>query len=208
MKRYLLAVGMLILVAQIAGAQQSFGGGGHLGLTLSSLPDPLGEYYGIGFNFGGHSDYNITKYVSVRMNVDYTMFGFDDKKFVDAIAKKFNVSASDLKLEGLSTNIFSFTINGLGKLPTKTLVTPYGILGLGIHILSVSDPKVTYGTTDVTQTVGLSKDIGETDFGINFGAGAEFSFSGFKAFFEFKYVLIFTKEKSSGLFPITIGFGI
>jgi hypothetical protein len=98
-------------------------------------------------------------------------------------------------------------MNGLGKIPTKTLVTPYGILGLGLHILSMSDPKVTYGTNDVTQTVGLGKDYGETAFGINFGAGADFSFSGFKAFFEFKYVLVFTKEKSSGMFPITIGFG-
>lgn len=208
MKQFILVFALVFLVAQYAGAQQSFGGGGHLGLVLSSLPDPLGEYYGIGFNFGGHSDYNIMKYVSVRMNVDYTILSFDSKKFVDGIAKKYNVAASDLKMEGLGINMFSFTVNGLGKIPTKTLVTPYGILGLGIHILSMSDPKVTYGTNDVTQTVGLGKDYGETDFGINFGAGAEFSFSGFKAFFEFKYVLIFTKEKSSGMFPITIGFGI
>jgi len=92
------------------------------------VPRPTGEYYGIGFNFGGHSDYNIMKYVSVRMNVDYTIFSFDSKKFVDALAKKYNVQASDLKMEGLGINMFSFTMNGLGKIPTKTLVTPYGIL--------------------------------------------------------------------------------
>ena len=50
--------------------------------------------------------------------------------------------------------------------------------------------------------------MGETKFGLNFGAGAEFKFGQFKAFIEFKYVLIFTKDESTGHMPITIGFGI
>jgi len=208
MKRFVLVVGMLFLVAQLAGAQQSFGGGGHLGIAFSSFPDPVGKYWGMGFCFGGHSDYNIMKYVGVRLDVDYTIFGFDNKTFVDDLAKRYGVASSDLKVEGFGLNTFSFMIQGLGKIPTKTLVTPYGILGLGIHILSVGTPKILYREVDNTKNVGLDKDFGETDFGLDFGAGAQFSFSGFKAYIEFKYMLIFTKEKSSGVFPIMIGFGI
>ena len=208
MKKFILVFGLVFLAAQYAGAQQSFGGGGHMGISISAFPKELKDYYGLGFGFGGHSDYNLMKYLTLRFNGDWHMFGFDNKKMEEAIAKANGVEVTTLKFEGRNANIFGFTFNGLGKIPTKTLVTPYGILGLGIHILSVSDAKIIYNGQDVTNQLNFEKNVGETKFGLNFGAGAEFAFGGFKAFIEFKYVIIFTKDESTGHMPITIGFGI
>ena len=208
MKRLILVFGVLFLVVQFSEAQQNFGGGGHMGISISSFGKTIKDYYGLGIGGGGHADYNVLKFLTARFNVDFHTFGFDNKKIEESIAKDNGVAAADVKFEGRRANIIGITVNGLGKIPTKTMVTPYGLLGFGLHILSVSDAKVLYKDQDFTNNFNFEKNVGETKFGLNFGAGAEFAFSGFKMFFEFKYVIIFTKDESTSHIPITIGIGI
>ncbi len=208
MKRVLLVIGLVLLVAQFSAAQFSFGGGGHLGLSISSFPEGLKDYYGMGFGGGAHADANVLRFLTVRLNIDYHTFGFDNKKLEEQLAQANAVAASEIGVTGLRANVLGFTINGIGKIPMKSVVTPYGLVGLGIHMISVSDPKVSYQGQDVTAQVGLSKGESETKFGVNFGAGTEFSFGNVKAYIEFKYVIIFTKDKSTAHIPITIGVGI
>ncbi|MCC6398498.1 MAG: outer membrane beta-barrel protein [Bacteroidetes bacterium] len=209
MKKLVLLVGLLLVAVQFSAAQFSFGGGGHVGLSISSFPEGMKDYYGMGFGGGAHADANVLRFLTVRFNVDFHTFGFDDKKLKDQIiAANPGVSANELTMEGFRANVLGFTFNGIGKVPTKSVVTPYGLIGFGLHILTVSDPKVTYQGNDVTANLGIGKTESETKFGLNFGAGAEFAFGGMKTFIEFKYVLIFTKDNSTAHIPITIGVGI
>jgi opacity protein-like surface antigen len=208
MKKLVLLVGVLILSLQCAEAQQSFGGGGHVGISISSFPKAVSDFYGLGFGGGAHADYNVFRFLTTRFNIDFHTFGYDHKKAEELIAQNNGVAAADVKFEGFRMSAFGFTVNGLGKIPTKSMVTPYGLIGFGMHIVSVSDPKILYREQDVTANFNLPKDIGETKFGINFGAGSEFAFGGFKMFVEFKYVIVFTKDESTAHMPITIGFGI
>jgi opacity protein-like surface antigen len=46
---------------------------------------------------------------------------------------------------------------------------------------------------------------GETDFGINGGAGLEFGLTGMSAFLEVRYVNVFSEGESSAFIPITFG---
>lgn len=208
MKRLVLCAAVVLLTAQFAVGQVSFGGGGQLGISIAMFPDPLKDYYGMGLGFGGHADVNILKFLSVRLNVDYYTFGFDSKKLTDALAQQNGIPAGDLTMEGLRANTIAITVNGLGKIPLRGIVTPYGIFGLGLNMMSASDPKVSLRGQDVTAQAGLGKSESITKFGLNFGAGSEFQLGKIKLFFEVKYAIIFTEGKSTGHLPITFGVSI
>jgi opacity protein-like surface antigen len=156
--------------------------------------------------------------LTLRFNGDYTMFSSDKDKIKNVLAQQFTVGGeaanpSLITYEGLNASIVSLTINGIGKIPTGSNVTPYGILGAGVHILNLSNHKVEYqGLGDITQdliNVGvISQPTGETKFGMNFGAGIEFKLGNLKVFVEGKYVMIFTKDEKTGIIPVTVGVGI
>ena len=205
MKRLVLCVALVLFTAHLATSQMTFGGGGQFAISIGMFPDPLKDYYGMGLGFGGHADANILKYLTVRLNLDYYTFGFDTKKLADLIAQQSGLAAGTVTMEGLRSSDFAITINGLGKIPLSGPVTPYGILGFGLNIMSASDPVVTYQGKDVTQQAGLGKPEGATKFGLNFGAGAEYHIAKIKLFFEVKYCLIFTEGKNTSHLPITIG---
>lgn len=204
MKKLVLVLGLLLAVAN-ANAQLSFGGGPHVGLSISSFPKAIKDYYGIGMVFGAHADMNIIKFLTARLNFTYHSFGFDKTKFTQALAQQFGVDASELGFEGLTARTILIGFDGLGKIPTGSIITPYGVLGFGINLMSASDPKLTFRGQDVTDQVGLGKPSTETKFGVNFGAGSEFKVGPMKLYFEFKYALIFTSGESTGHLPLVIG---
>lgn len=205
MKRLVLCVALVLFTANLATSQVTFGGGGQLAISIGMFPVPLNDYYGMGLGFGGHADANILKYLTVRLNLDYYTFGFDTKKLADLIAQQSGLAAGTVTMEGLRSNDFAITINGLGKIPLQGPVTPYGILGFGLNMMSASDPVVTYQGKDVTQQAGLGKTESATKFGLNFGAGSEFQIGKIKLFFEVKYCIIFTEGKNTSHLPITFG---
>lgn len=207
MKR-LLGVSLLVLLASsISLAQLGFGGGAQAGISISSFPKGQGQtesYYGMGFGFGGHGDLKIIKYVWVRLGIDYHTFASDKTKLQTLLAQANGVNPSDVSFSGFNIGILGFTLNGIGRIPAGPMFTPYGILGLGLHILSVSDPKVTYRGQEVN-VPGFGKVESVTKFGLNFGAGAEVKLGAIGLFLEIKYVLIFTEGSSTGHIPITVG---
>lgn len=193
---------LLLICSLEARSEVKFGGGGHAGFSLSSFPQGVSDFYSTGFLFGAHGDLGIMKYIGLRLNLDYSIYGSNKDKLVQAIVAA-NPNAQGATVSGLNASAFSITVNGLGKIPTGSSVTPYGILGLGIHILSISDGKIEVGGQSFDLKTGLGS---QTKFGINFGAGAEYAMSSaVKLYFDFKYVLIFTEGSSTGLIPLTVG---
>jgi len=198
MKRVLALVFTLMVLINVNAKAVGLGVGGQLGFGLSSFAKPVGDLFGGGLAFGVHGDLNIIKYVSVRLSFDYGTYSSDKEKI-----KQFFNAPQGTEISGLNAGVFGITVGGLGKVPTGSLVTPYGLLGLGIHILSIGDGKATvpgFPAQDIK--VGLDS---QTKFGIHFGAGTEFALNKLVLFFEFKYVLVFTEGSSSGLIPIMVG---
>jgi opacity protein-like surface antigen len=195
MKRAIVAVVLVFVVALGANAQMKWGAGAQAGLAFSSFPKPASDYFGIGFGFGAHGDVEFMKYVGARFNFDYRMFSSDKSKFTDIYGQP--IPSSDIS--GGNVSIISFGLEGLGKLPLKgSPVTPYGLFGLGLNISSTSD-LMYKGQTALTSE-------SKTNFGIDFGVGAEFKIAKTVSLFgEFKFLLIFTEGSSTSIFPLTVG---
>jgi opacity protein-like surface antigen len=209
MKHIVLLAAAVVVFTGVCSAQLKGGAGIHGGISISAFEEAIKDYYGLGYGFGAHGDLNINKYFGVRLNFDYHMFGLDSKKLIDQLAASNGVAASDLTLEGWTAKIMGITLNGIGKLPTGGPITPYALAGLGINVLSQSDPKLTYQGQDVTNQVFGSPES-KTKFGINFGAGADFAASKtVNVGLDFRYVLIFSKDdatqaKNNAHMPITV----
>lgn len=206
MKRALLLVLAIVFGLSLSAAQLKFAVGPQAGIGLLSMPKPLNDYYGFGYGFGGHVEMDVMKYFSGRFDLTYSLFPFDTDKFADELAKNSGVPAGSVTMSGLTLSDFSLIISGMGKLPTGTSITPYGVFGFGLHFLSSSDPSVTYQGQDVTTQAGLGKTEGTTKFGINFGAGAEMKVAKqVDIYLDIRYSLIFTEGESTGIVPIIIG---
>jgi opacity protein-like surface antigen len=209
MLRYAVFSLMILCCLQPAASEVKFGGGPQAGIAFWLTPDYEAgnqklSLYGTGWTFGGHGDLIVMKYFTGRFSLDYTMFSSDKKAIENLLAQANpNAVASAIAVDGLNVSDFSIGLTGLGTLPTKSAFTPYALFGFGIHFVSISDPKVTYQGVDQGQVI--PKVDSETDFGLQFGAGTEYRLKGVTLFLEVKYQLIFTKDKSTGIFPITIG---
>ena len=158
----------------------------------------------MGFTFGGHADLNIVKFFSARLSLDYWTFASDKSKIEDLIAKANpGAVASEIKFEGYNIGNFSVNLSGIGRIPMAGTIKPYGILGISMNFISTSDPKVTYQGQE--QADILPKFDGETKFGMNFGVGSEFRLAALALFVQLEYYMIFTKEQTTGIFPIRVG---
>ncbi len=201
MKNIILAL-LVVAGSQWASANVRFGGGAHGGLAFSSFPDPIGEFYGMGFGAGAHADLRIIEPVAIRLNFDYSRFGSDKNK----LQNQFSVTDPQgnpvpFEVSGLDATVFAVTANVLGKIPTGSAVRPYGTVGFGLHVMNASDLKITSGGQTLLEQ---SSGDASTNFGLNFGAGTEFLLGSATLFVEAKYVLVFT-ENSSAYVPITFG---
>jgi opacity protein-like surface antigen len=88
--------------------------------------------------------------------------------------------------DGEDARVISGALNaivGMGGIGVK----PYLTGGLGVYNSKTGDFD------------------GETDFGINGGAGLEFSLTGMSTFLEVRYVNVFAEGESSAFIPITFG---
>jgi hypothetical protein len=70
-----------------------------------------------------------------------------------------------------------------------------------MNFLSVSDIEV----SDPTAGSGKVETDSETEFGLNFGAGAEFRLAALTIYLEVKYVMIFTEGSNTTHIPVMIG---
>ena len=199
-RSFIVAATCLFLLTGTAPAQMKFAVGPHIGVSFSSFPKPLNEVYGTGFNFGAQGEMELMKHVGIRLGLDYGMFSSDKSKFQYTDGNGQAIPSSDIS--GLNVGMFSITASGLGKLPLQGGVTPYGILGFGLHISSVGDLVVKAGGQDYTTIQGSST----TKFGMHFGAGTEYKINkNIGIFGEFKFMLIFTEGSSTTVMPLMFG---
>jgi len=201
MKRTVIAVVLLLVVALGAQAQIKWGAGAQAGIDFSSFPKPASDYFGIGFGFGAHADAEFMKNFGARFVFDYRMFSSDKSKFGFTDPNGQPISSSDIS--GGNVSVISFGLEGLGKLPLQgSAVTPYGLFGFGLNISSNSQITVTYQGQEYKFGTSESK----TNFGIDFGVGADFKIAKTVSMFgEFKFLLIFTEGSSTSIFPLTVG---
>ena len=190
-----------MLCASVGKAEISFGAGPHAGVSFSSLPDPSGKYFGTGFLFGAHGDVNIAPFLTTRLSLDYSIFSSDKEKIKNDLAAQFGGVASDYTAEGLNVSMFSVYVDGKGKIQTGSSITPYGLFGLGLNFVSVSESKAVRTADGASLT---NPSTSSTDFGLNFGAGTEFSAGSVILYIEFKYALILSSPSGSH-FPIVLG---
>lgn len=196
-------VAMLFCACSLTSAAVKFGGGAHAGISISSFPSTISDFYGIGFGGGAHVDAQFVPFLAARFGIDYMTFSSDKDKIKERLAQANGVQASALGFEGLNSGIFSINLTGIGKIQTHSALTPYGLLGFGLNFLSISESKVTFNGQPVAQAGTPSSS--ETDFGLNFGAGSEFKMGAIALTFEIKYVLIFTSGNSTAHIPILVG---
>jgi opacity protein-like surface antigen len=142
------------------------------------------------------------------LNIEYYTFASDKEKLKPALAAEFGILPSNIaSLSGGNISAFIVALEAIGKIPTRSLVTPYALFGLGIHSISLSDLS---GSDKSGRSATLSaSDVnfnGGTKFGLDFGLGFEFRLNRTVSLStEFKYVLVFTENNSNAAMPITIG---
>ncbi len=207
MKRLLLAILALMFVTSVGKSAVGFGVGPHVGVSFSSFQKPSADYYGTGFLFGAHGDVMILPFLTTRLSLDYSIFSSDkDKLKTDLYNPYFNQNVpgfdpAQLSVEGSNVSIFSVYADAKGRIATGGAVTPYGLLGLGLNFVSTSEGTGVYQGQPAASLPSASS----TDFGLNFGAGAEFALNPVILYMEFKYGLVFSSPSSSSQFPIVIG---
>ncbi len=209
MKRIAVLGIVVLCVSGVSFGQLSFGGGASAGFGFASFQKEISDYYGFGYGFGGHGDLNIVKYVSIRLNFDYNIFPSNKDKILSSLGNLTDqygnpINKSDLTLTGLNISIFAIAVDGIGKLPTKSPLTPYALIGFGLHIMSLSDGSLAYKGQEAAQI--KSPVESQTKFGLRFGAGTEFKLSKLVSlYFDIKYVIVFTSNSSNGYIPLTFG---
>ena len=201
MKITLLA-SLLVLATTGAIAELRFGGGAHVGFSFSSFAEPTSQFYGVGFGGGANADLDVMKYLTVRLDADYFTFPSDKGKLKSQISvTDVNGRPLDFSVAGANLSALGVSLNAVGKIPTRSMVTPYGILGVGMNFGSGSDFTITTGgKTVVTQPIES-----KTNFGFDFGAGSEFRVGSTRLVVEAKYVLILAEGGAVGHIPVTFG---
>jgi len=197
------------LLVTLARAQDvRFSVGPHVGIAISAFEDKYKDYFGTGFGGGGHADADIAQYFSARLNVEYYTFASDKTKLKTLVADHFGIQTTDISsLSGGNVSAFIVALEGIGKIPTTSPVTPYALFGFGIHSISLSDLS---GSATNGQSATLTSDQinfdGGTKFGLDFGFGAEYKINKQVSLaLEFRYVLVFTTNNNNAAMPITIG---
>ncbi|MCK5574031.1 MAG: outer membrane beta-barrel protein [Bacteroidetes bacterium] len=214
MKRLALIVFTVIVAGSTSLARDpKFGGGVHGGISISAFQELISDAYGIGPTFGAHGDLQIIPAFTARLSVDYHTFSPDDDKLKALVGAVLSLDPSTIaSISGGSINVFAVTVNAIGKVQTRSRVTPYGLFGLGIHSINLSDIE---GTTTTGEQGKLTEDDvdfkGGTKFGLNFAIGSDFKVSkSVTLFFQIGYTLVFTEDESNGAIPILVGvtFGV
>jgi len=207
--RSVTAIVAFILLTNMVNAQQrvTFGAGAQAGIAIEAFQASIKDYYSIGYGGGGHFDVNFMPALTTRMNIEYYSFASDKDKLKQQLAPLYGVQPGDITgLSGGTIGVFIVSLNAIGRVPTGTNVSPYGLFGLGIHSISLSDLSGSaFGQTGTLTAEDLGVKTG-TKFGLNFGVGVDMRVArGVNLNLEFKYVLVFTEDETNAAMPIMVG---
>jgi len=206
--RVMLLLLSISLVSLAAAQDVRFSAGPHAGIAISSFEQDWKDFYGAGFGGGAHVDADFVKFFSARLDIEYYTFASDKSKLKPIVASFFGLQATDIaSLSGGNVGAFIVALEGIGKIPTRSAVTPYALFGFGIHSLSLSDLS---GSDKSGRTATATSDDvkfdGGTKLGLHFGLGAEYRVNrAFSLALEFRYVLVFTTNNTNAAMPITVG---
>lgn len=193
---------ILTVAAASSRGETRFGWGVHGGLSFASFAEPSNQFYGLGFGGGANADFDIIDYLTARLNFDYTMFPSDKAKLKSQfVVTDPNGNPTDFTVEGANLSAFGISLNAVGKIPTGSAVTPYGLFGVGLNIGTGSDFSIISGG----QTLFTQSIESKTDFGLNFGAGSEFRVGSSRLYVEARHVLIFADGSTVGYTPVSFG---
>jgi opacity protein-like surface antigen len=153
-----------------------------LGGVISIPVGNISEAWGVGFNVHGNAGYVFHQNVAARVDLQYNTFPYKESG---------DYSGYSLK----STSIMGDVM--VGMFNKETNVKPYGLVGLGLYLNSVSDMKY--------QGVTFYRGDSETNFGMKIGGGVAFKVSPKLSLFgETSFNIIFG-EGSANYLPIKAG---
>lgn len=142
----------------------------------------VSEAWGVGFNFHANGGYVFHKNIAARLDLQYNTFPYKELG---------SYSGYSLK----STSIMGDVM--VGNFSKEASIMPYGLVGMGLYINSVSDLKY----NGLTYATGSS----ETNFGMKFGGGASFKINPRLSLFgETSFNMIFGNGTANYL-PIKVG---
>jgi opacity protein-like surface antigen len=149
------------------------------GLSVPMAESGFTDAYNLGFNAHGSLTFPLSNNVSVRGDIQYNNFPYDESS------------------PNFGGNFTATTIKGdliVGKFDSRE-VSPYGLAGAGLYIISAS----------ITQN-NVSISSSETDFGIGIGGGVNFGVSPKASIYiETQYNFIFNDGTAKGYLPIKAG---
>jgi len=209
MKKATMLCLIVISAVSLAAAQDvRFSAGPHAGIAISSFEQDWKDYYGIGYGGGAHFDADIARFFSARLDIEYYTFASDKTKLKPVVAAFFGLQPTSIaSLSGGNIGAFIIALEGIGKIPTQSPVTPYALFGVGIHSLSLSDlsGSDTQGRTASATSDDVKFD-GGTKLGLDFGIGMEYKVNrAVSLALEFRYVLVFTANNTNAAMPVTVG---
>jgi opacity protein-like surface antigen len=153
--------------------------GGVITIPIGDISDS----WGVGLNFHANGGYVFHKLVAARLDLQYNTFPLKEDMG--------SYSGYSLK----STSIMGDVM--VGSFSKESDIKPYGLVGMGLYINSVSDLKY----NGVTYASGSS----ETNFGMKFGGGVAFKVTPKLSIFgETSFNMIFG-EGTANYLPIKVG---
>lgn len=133
--------------------------------------------------------------VSLRVEVQYARFGLDPQDRIELGGE------APVIADG-HASILDGTANALLALPAASRVHPYLIGGVGAYRLS-SDIGYTYVGGHALLNGAPSPS--QTKFGLNGGAGLDFSIGALHSFVEARFHSVFIQGRNVNFIPITLG---
>lgn len=153
-----------------------------LGGVISIPVGDISDAWGVGFNVHGNAGYVFHKNVAARVDLQYNTFPYKESG---------DYSGYSLK----STSIMGDVM--VGMFDKDADIKPYGLVGMGLYLNSVSDMKY--------QGVTYYRGSSETNFGMKIGGGAAFKVSPRLSLFgETSFNIIFG-EGTANYLPIKAG---
>ena len=175
-----LAVGMLLGAPALRAQGAEFALGGGVGMPLGDFDDDakLGWHglAAVSFVPNGWP-------VGIQIDGSYQQFSLDDERFPGFSGLKHRF------IMGTGNVVFKF------KTSEESTFRPYLLGGVGLY----------NGKTTADDDPGDVLGGGETDFGINAGAGFDFKAGGAGLFIEGRFHNVFTSGTNTRFIPITLG---
>ncbi len=197
MKRYALVLIVILLLAGAATAQVSknfniYAGGG---ITFPTTLSGLNENWKDGYHVMGAIGFNVLPNIQALAKVEFHQLGLDweELNYTDVSGNAFQSLL--LGIEGRA---------GIG-MPAVQL-RPYIIAGFGIAKISYSDIEVPQGVSVPSLPTAGDFFDSKTEFYYNLGMGVDYKIMPMlNVFLQFQSVRISTEDRTSSLFPITVG---